>query len=63
MLYQRNQQELPDDLEKYLEDKISEYQTIQDYLKEACAKTHFTELKIDINRFEQTINIMHDQIL
>ena len=52
MLYQRNQQELPDDLEKYLEDKISEYQTIQDYLKEACAKTHFTELKIDINRFE-----------
>ena len=50
-------------MEQFLENKISEYQVIQDYLKEACQKAHFTELQIDINQFEKTIDIMHDQIL
>jgi len=63
MLYQRNQDELPADLEQFLEKKIDEYQQIQDYLREACQKTHFTELQIDINKFEETIELVHDRIL
>ena len=47
----------------FLEDKVNKYQKIQDYLKEACKKENFTELAVDINRFEATIDIMHDRIL
>ena len=36
---------------------------IQDYLLEACSQLKFTELEIDINKFEATIDTMHDVIL
>jgi len=32
-------------------------------LREACSKLKFKELSIDINKFESTIDTMHDVIL
>jgi len=38
-------------------------QSIQSYLIEACSKLSFTQLAIDINNFEATIDTMHDVML
>ena len=63
MLFQKNKDELPEDIDSFLEQKLNEYQVIQSYLKGACQGLNFTELEIDINRFEATIDTMHDVIL
>ena len=32
-------------------------------MREACGQLNFTELEIDINKFDATIDLMHDIIL
>ena len=63
MLFQKNGDNLPEDIDGFLERKLSEQQMIQDYLREACGKLNFTELAIDINKFDATIDRMHDIVL
>ena len=63
MLFQKNRDNLPEDIDSFLEYRLTEQQIIQGYLKEACNRLRFTELEIDINKFEVTIDTMHDVIL
>lgn len=63
MLFQKNKNDIPEDIDGFLESRLREYQVTQGYLKEACRALSFTELEIDINKFEETIDTMHNVIL
>ena len=51
------------DIKAYVKHHISNYQTIQDHLIKECQKFNFNILEININHFEETIEIMHNIIL
>ena len=54
---------IPTNIEAFMEGEINKFAVIQEYLQEECKRLKFTELAININAFDQTIETMHDQIL